>query len=218
MELIVIDGGSTDGSVDIIRRFSWAITHWTSEPDNGIYDAWNKGLRIAKGEWIAFLGADDFWKSESAIASLMDAATYPQVNFVSARLIKAAYGNNPERAFGERWSKRKIRQHMSIAHSGMLHHRSLFDQFGGFDTRFRIAGDYEFFLRAANGVRAAYVDEIVGVMGGGGVSSTQLRRVRNESCSALFHAKSAGPFWAFLFFLRFTLRHTLGMRVRRTPQ
>jgi glycosyltransferase involved in cell wall biosynthesis len=60
-ELIIIDGGSTDGTVDLLKANSGQISYWISEPDHGIYNAWNKGLAKAKGEWICFLGADDFF-------------------------------------------------------------------------------------------------------------------------------------------------------------
>ncbi|MDH5645697.1 MAG: glycosyltransferase, partial [Candidatus Heimdallarchaeota archaeon] len=59
IEYIIIDGGSTDGTIDIIRKYEHAIDCWVSESDTGIYDAWNKGVRLSNGEWIAFLGADD---------------------------------------------------------------------------------------------------------------------------------------------------------------
>ena len=59
VEHIVIDGGSTDGSVEILQRHSSLLAYWVSEPDSGVFDAWNKGLSMATGEWIAFLGAED---------------------------------------------------------------------------------------------------------------------------------------------------------------
>jgi glycosyltransferase involved in cell wall biosynthesis len=64
-ELVVIDGGSTDGSVEILRSQASHFAYWTSEPDRGVYDAWNKALQHARGEWICFLGADDYlWSSD----------------------------------------------------------------------------------------------------------------------------------------------------------
>jgi len=59
MEFLVIDGGSTDGTLDILRRYDAVLDLWVSEPDNGIYDAFNKGVALAKGEWVIFLGAGD---------------------------------------------------------------------------------------------------------------------------------------------------------------
>lgn len=207
LEVIVIDGGSTDGSTDIIRDYQDRLAFWLSEADSGIYDAWNKGLRQAKGQWIAFMGADDVWSSPVSVEKLMALAQFPQVNLVTARLQKMAHGGAQGYTFGEAWSTRRMRMFMSVAHAGMPHHRTLFDKFGPFDTRFRIAGDYDFLLRAAADVRAAFLDETVACMGGAGVSSTQLRRVRDESIRALSAAPIAGPFWAGIFWLRFALRH-----------
>ena len=206
-EIVVIDGGSTDGSIDIIRDFQGRFAFWVSEPDAGIYDAWNKGLRQAKGQWIAFMGADDVWSSPESVGKLMALAHYPQVNLVTARLQKLAHGAAGGYTFGEAWATWRMRMFMSVAHAGMPHHRSLFDKFGPFDIRFRIAGDYDFLLRAARDVRAAFLDETVAFMGGAGVSSTQLERVRDESIRALAAAPIAGPFWAGIFWLRFSLRH-----------
>src|SRR5579875_2525303 len=64
-EMIVLDGGSTDGSVEILHRRSEEIVYWETEPDRGLYHAWNKGLQRATGEWLCFLGADDrFWQED----------------------------------------------------------------------------------------------------------------------------------------------------------
>ena len=214
-EIIVIDGGSTDGSVDIIRSFAPQLSYWVSERDGGIYDAWNKGLGHASGEWLAFFGADDAWSSPDSITQLMNVARFPAVNLVTARLRKLAHGAIPNRVFGEPWSMQRMRTHMTVAHAGMPHHRSLFDRHGKFDTGYRIAGDYDFLLRVAPDVRAAFVDAVVADMGGGGVSSTQLRRVRDESVRALTTAPTGGRFWAAVFWLRFGLRHWRRLRAHQ---
>jgi glycosyltransferase involved in cell wall biosynthesis len=67
-ELVVIDGGSTDGSVAILERASDRISYWVSEPDRGIYDAWNKALSRLRGQWVVFLGADDYLADRSVLA------------------------------------------------------------------------------------------------------------------------------------------------------
>ena len=65
LEYIIIDGGSKDNTVDIIKKYSQYISYWVSERDNGIYDAWNKGVKKATGDWILFIGGDDFLKPDA---------------------------------------------------------------------------------------------------------------------------------------------------------
>lgn len=67
IEYIIIDGGSTDGTVDIIKKYANRIAYWVSEPDKGIYDAMNKGIRTAKGEWINFMNAGDLFYSKDTL-------------------------------------------------------------------------------------------------------------------------------------------------------
>ena len=67
IEYIIIDGGSTDGTLDIIKKYDHAIDYWMSEPDEGIYDAFNKGIQISSGEWIYFLGADDYFVDQNVL-------------------------------------------------------------------------------------------------------------------------------------------------------
>ena len=75
IEYIIIDGASTDGTVEVLKKYSCNIDHMLSEPDTGVYSAWNKGLALATGEWVCFLGADDFFSDISSlevIVSVMD--------------------------------------------------------------------------------------------------------------------------------------------------
>ena len=164
-ELIIIDGGSNDGTVDLLRLNQEHITYWISEPDSGIYNAWNKGLTQAQGEWICFLGADDFiWDSqvlerlstrlEKLPASIHVA--YGQIMLISA-------DGESLYAAGEPWQKIKERfkQVMCIYHQGVMHRRGLFQQNGKFDESFQIAGDYELLLRELKTSDAVFIPDII---------------------------------------------------------
>lgn len=177
LEYIIIDGGSSDNSAAIIKKYDQRLHYWVSEKDKGIYHAWNKGLAHAAGEWIAFVGSDDIlWDKrgvENATADLYTALqqdiryVYGKVNLLSAGMdILSTWGTPWERA------KKDILQFMTVTHCGAFHHRSLFEQYGPFNERFRITGDYEFLLREfVRGRDAFFSDRLFAGMHAGGISA-----------------------------------------------
>ena len=177
-ELIVIDGGSTDGSVDVLMANRDALQYWVSEPDRGIYSAWNKALDHARGDWICFLGADDYFWSGDALAlmseQLQQLPSHIEVAYGEIRVVNA-HGMVIHPA-GVPWASvsRRFRQLMSIPHQGTMHRRSLFQRHGRFDEAFRIAGDYELLLRELKTADAFFVPNVVvsAMRQGGGISST----------------------------------------------
>ena len=175
-ELIIIDGGSNDGTVKLLEANREIINYLVSEPDSGIYNAWNKGLVQAKGEWICFLGADDFFWDKQALERMATALVKLPSN------IRVAYGqimllNNDGQSLykvGEPWERVKMnfKQVMSIPHPGLMHRRSLFEERGMFDESFRIAGDYELLLRELKLGDAAFISDVILTgMRYGGISS-----------------------------------------------
>ena len=176
-ELIIIDGGSTDGTAELLKTNQQLITYWSSEPDQGIYHAWNKALPRARGEWICFLGADDyFWDAHVLTRMAEELAKLPadiRVAYGQIMLLNGA--GEGLYAIGEPWERLKQRflKSMCIPHPGMMHRRSLFAQHGGFDESFRIAGDYELLLRELKTADAAFIPNLVtvGMRQGKGESS-----------------------------------------------
>jgi glycosyltransferase involved in cell wall biosynthesis len=148
-ELIVIDGGSTDGTVKILEANREKIAYWESERDRGIYHAWNKALKVTRGEWVYFLGADDYFSDEQVLARvapcLKDGPTDARVVYGRVNLVRK--DGSVIGTFGESWNRSTFFQLMSLPHQGVFHHRSLFLTHGDFNEEFRIAGDYELLLR-----------------------------------------------------------------------
>lgn len=171
-ELIIIDGGSGDGTQAIIRANASTIAHWESEPDRGIYHAWNKALAHMRGEWACFLGADDYFSDRDSLAVL--AAASPGAELVSGRVALVDESGRSLRILGEAWNWPRMKYRQVIAHPGALHHRSLFVRHGEFDEQLRIAGDYEFLLRLGPSLAAGFVDQVIVCAGAGGVSRHQL--------------------------------------------
>jgi glycosyltransferase involved in cell wall biosynthesis len=227
VEVIVIDGGSTDGTVEIIERNAPALAHWRSEPDRGICDAWNKALGVARGEWILFLGADDELAGDNVLAEASALLPGPdleaRVAYGSVDVV-AADGTIAWRA-GEPWeqARRELLDHNTIPHQGVLHHRSLFELNGPFDLRFRIAGDYELLLREVSQRQPAYLDLTISKMGAGGISQREdsgYQATREAYRARYVNGLERLPEWASFRIARATLyeliRRTLGVRTART--
>lgn len=176
VEFIVVDGGSTDGTLDILRKYEHAIDYWLSEPDEGIFDAWNKGVSLSSGDWIAFLGADDIYLDGAleGYAAAIVKSSDSKLDYISSR-VNLTRGKNTVRVIGKRWNWRDFSKYMNVAHVGSLHHARLFEQWNGFDLSYRICGDYEFLLRPGANLRADYFDQTTVNMSIGGVSDANWR-------------------------------------------
>ena len=195
VELIVIDGGSTDGTIDLIRANAQKMTYWISEPDSGIYNAWNKALRHASGEWICFLGADDYLWSNEALARMARAlkALPGSTRIAYGRVMLLGLDDQPLYPVGEPYDL-KPGQRVEVMglppHPGLMHHRAVFEERGGFDESFRIAGDTELLLRELQRSPACFVPDLtIAGMRQGGISSKptnvlkslqELRRIQRK--------------------------------------
>jgi glycosyltransferase involved in cell wall biosynthesis len=146
IEYVVVDGGSSDGTAEIVRRFGPELAAWVSERDAGISEAMNKGLRMSGGELLLFLHADDYLVDTDAIASAID-----QVNESNADIYAFDIYFSTTKGL-QRYRPRGYTWHMNfktgVYHQAALCRRRLFERIGHFDPTLRIAMDYDFFLRA----------------------------------------------------------------------
>lgn len=214
IEHLILDGASTDGTVAILRKYQDRIAFWKSEPDNGVYDAWNKGLELAQGEWIAFLGADDLYLP-NAISTYMELARRnPEAEFLCSRArLDHPTGYSP--VFGGPWEWPRFATVMSTIHVGTMHRRNLFKRFGKFDASYRIAGDYEFMLRSRDTLRTAFTPAITVVMRAGGLSDSTAGyyETRRAKIAADVRSPLAATFDLRIAILRFHLRR-LFLKIR----
>ena len=196
IEHIVIDGQSTDATIEIVRRHGAHVSTLVSEPDDGIYDAMNKGIALATGELIGFLNADDVLNGNDAVSSVARAAA-TGCEVVYADLV---YVRNDDldrvvrhwRSGGFRRSR--LRFGWMPPHPTFYVRRELLREVGGFDTSFRIAADYDFMLRclARPAVKVSYVPQVLVRMRTGGVSnaglSSMLRKSREDLVALRRHS------------------------------
>jgi glycosyltransferase involved in cell wall biosynthesis len=167
IEHIVLDGASKDSTVDVLRQYDDQIALWRSEPDEGLFDAWNKGLAEAHGEWICFLGVDDEFLPGAVSAYMALAAKNPDADYLSSNA-RWVHPSGFVKILGGPWTWKKFSKFMCTAHVGSMHRRSLFDRLGRYDTSYPIVADYELLLRARDQLRTAYMPVVTIMMRGGG--------------------------------------------------
>lgn len=152
IEYIIVDGASTDGTVEIIKRYAekHPTIKWISEPDSGIYQAMNKGIKLATGDIIAFLNAGDYYLDENVIGDVCDRIVNDSEHLIySANLYGLSYDRTKFLNFNV--SNVKIDTYFffrnTLPHPSTFYRKEVFERCGVFDESFKIAGDYEHFVR-----------------------------------------------------------------------
>jgi glycosyltransferase involved in cell wall biosynthesis len=180
IEHIVIDGGSLDGTLEILKDSKAQFSAFISEPDSGIYDAMNKGLRLATGDIVGFLNADDLFAHPMVLWNIS--------NYFGDKKIQAIFGDveyfsahNPEKMI-RRYSSRnftpkKLENGLIPAHPTLYLRRDVYDRFGLFNPEYKIAGDFEFIARVFkdSSISYKYIPEVMVRMQSGGLSNSGLR-------------------------------------------
>ena len=177
IEHVIVDGGSTDGTVDIVKKYNGRIKKFISEPDEGIYDAMNKGLHLAQGDVVAFLNADDVYVSPTVISDVAAVLQADHTDGVYGDLIYLGRRNTNRIVRYWRagqYRPRAFRSGWVPPHPTFFCHRDLYRQFGGFDPKYRIAGDFELMLRLIerHRIHVQYIPKPFVYMRAGGRANT----------------------------------------------
>lgn len=168
-ELIIIDGGSNDSTVDILQAYNKDISYWESTKDRGIYHALNKGVAKAGGDWIVILGSDDYlWTDdvlEEAGQKLVLVSSQSLIVYGRVAMVNREY--QVMAMHGEAWNSKIKKVFFTeknvIPHQGVFHHKNLFQQYGNFSEDYKCAGDYEFLLRVLvkNDEQVWFLDDLI---------------------------------------------------------
>jgi glycosyltransferase involved in cell wall biosynthesis len=222
VEHIVVDGGSTDGTIDILRGSRW-VSSWISEPDFGIYDAMNKGLRLATGDVVGFLNADDVYATPTALSQIAQAFSNPEVDACYGDLVYVTQDDISRVVrywkSGE-YTKGNFSKGWMPPHPTFYARHEVYERFGGFDLNFKIAADVEFLMHVieAGGIRLKYIPKLLVRMRLGGVTNRSLSNILKQNLEVARAAKKNNiPF----FMIKYALcksANRLTQFVRKPPE
>ena len=189
-EYIIIDGYSTDGTAEIIKKYSDYITYYVSEKDNGISDAFNKGIAKAQGEWLCFLNAGDIFVSSETLNNV------EALKMLDKRKSLIFYGKaflenaKHKRLYsGEPFTKKRFEKAMIICHQSAFMHRDYFKLYGLYDLNFKLTMDYELLLRSKE-FNYVFFNIVISRIEDGGISRQNIKNVYKEFLLAkLMHVK-----------------------------
>ena len=224
IEHIVVDGGSTDGTVEEVKRNSEKVKskvgfvfRWVSERDNGLYDAMNKGIRMATGDVVGILNADDVLAEDDTLAKIAVAFEDPEIDgtYADIRFVRELGGKTVRYCSGRWFRPWMFRFAVLPAHPSIYLRRSCFEKYGLYSLDYRICADFELMLRFIwkHCIRTRYLPLCTTVMRAGGLSTAGWRsnlRINREdlralkahgfwSCLPLVYLKYLFKVWGFVF-------------------
>lgn len=217
IEYIIIDGGSTDNTVKLIESHQQKLAYWISEPDDGIYDAWNKGIKKANGDWIVFVGADDELTPDAIqlyVNHILEHPNRKNLEFVSSRIDLVDEDLRYIKTVGNSWNWKEFKKKMITWHVGTFHAKQLFIKYGLFDTSYKISGDYELLLRARKHLCSSYFAQTTVKMRMGGVSGKNLIKASKETYRAKIKNGALSPVIGSVLKLIDTIRLTTRRQIK----
>ena len=163
LELIIIDGGSSDKTVDIIKSFNFPKIKWISEPDKGISDAFNKGIKLATGDYINFQGDGDGFINNNSISNLFSNLDLKERPIVCGNIQRIDINGNLiyKTKIKNRFDKKSLLFKMSLPHQGLFIPKEFFAKYGEFDLNNKYCMDYELLLRSYNNFPKAITKDLV---------------------------------------------------------
>ncbi len=168
-ELLIVDGLSADNTLQIADEYQrrYSSIHTFSEKDNGIYDAMNKGVKLARGEWLYFLGADDWLKDKTVLQKVAEEIRRETADIIYGNVLMLSRKLPYDGAFS---MKKLLRR--NISHQAIFYNKSVFAKIGNYDTRFRKHADWDFNLRCFQDktISVRYIKVITAVFTHGGTS------------------------------------------------
>lgn len=180
IEYIIVDGASIDGTVEVVQSYGDTITKFVSEPDNGLYDAMNKGIKLATGDVVGILNSDDFYIDEFVIEKIVKVFEEQEVDSLFADLVYVNPDNVKKTVRhydSSKFRPEKFAYGWMPAHPTFFVKRSVYEKYGLFKTDYKIAADYELLVRFLHRYKLTYfyLQEVIIKMRMGGASTSGVK-------------------------------------------
>ena len=193
IEYIVVDGASTDGTVDIIKEYEPLFNgrmKWISEKDNGLYDAMNKGIKLASGDVIGMLNSDDFYVDNEVIEDIVNIFMTHNTDSIHGNLLFVKENDTSKvvrRWIGSSYRDNGFKKGWHPAHPTFYVKREIYEKLGGFDNSFEVSSDFELMLRfiEKNKISTYYLDRYFIKMRMGGESTKSLKKIITGNINVL---------------------------------
>jgi glycosyltransferase involved in cell wall biosynthesis len=206
IEYIIVDGASTDGTVDIVRSYGNKIAKFVSEPDKGIYDAMNKGIAMATGDVVGILNSDDFYANDRVIEQVMQVMSQPGTDCCYADLVYVDRENTDKVV--RYWKSCDYRPFLfergwMPAHPTFFVRRCVYQKYGVFDLNVSIGTDHELLFRFLykHRIKSVYIPQVLVKMRTGGFSNNSLKNVVRQNQAIIQTLKKNGVKVSPLLFL-----------------
>jgi len=194
---------STDGTLDVIKKYEHKVSKWISEPDSGIYDAMNKGIEMATGDLVGLINADD-WMTENSLSVIADHYIKNKNTILCGNVF---LWNNSEKGKIKKSDLKHLKREMTIWHPGVFVPLEIYKRIGAFNVQYKILGDYEFILRAyLNGETFLMLAHTTANMSFGGVSNKLIKKSMQESFDIkqkLLGKALSNHFYYFYYLLKY---------------
>lgn len=187
LEYIVVDGGSKQETLDVLKQNNHTISRYISEPDQGISDAFNKGVNLSTGDYICFLGAGDFFYNNQILSEIFNDLDQDEINLydiIAGKIQRMSITDSPLWVAPKdikNFNKNTLLFKLGLPHQGMFMHKRYFDQYGLFDLNVKYSMDYELLLRSFNQFpKIKLVDKIIANWVEGGVGTGKILEIYQE--------------------------------------
>lgn len=208
IEYIIVDGKSTDGTLDIINRYKKNISKFVSEKDNGIYDAWNKGVKMATGDIIFFINSDDIFYDDNVL-EIVAKAFQQNLNYdyiYGGIVSRGIFNNGKDAVFLKEISNYSIKMGQVIPQPSLFIKRSLFDEIGFYNTDYKVNADFDFDCRLViNNKKGLHVKYLISYYDQNGYSSRGGWNLYQEKISVI--RKHFGNYYASLYYIKSVFRY-----------